>query len=90
MSLQGVGIELELRLGLQNDVILVQLGVESVDLALPEGVVERVVDGLRRDAEARGGGAIDDQRLGLAVQLLVGDHVGQLGQLLEGCNQLVA
>ena len=77
--LQRVGIELELRIGFENDVILVELGVESVDLALSEGVVERVVDGLRRDAEAGGGSAIDDQRFGLAVQLLVGRHVGQVG-----------
>jgi hypothetical protein len=45
---------------------------------LPEGVIERVVDRLRRDPEARSCGAIDYQRLGLAVQLLVGHHVGQL------------
>ena len=43
---QLLRIELELRVRLQNHVILIQLRVERVDLALPERVVERVVDGL--------------------------------------------
>ena len=49
---QLLRVELELRVGFQNHVILIQLRVQGVDLALPEGVVERVVDGGGRDAEA--------------------------------------
>ncbi len=47
-----VGIALEARVGFENDVILVHLRVLRVDLALAECVVERVVDGGGRDAEA--------------------------------------
>ncbi len=42
---------LKLGLGLEHDPVLIELGEERGDLALPEGVVERIVDGLRRDAE---------------------------------------
>ncbi len=67
---------LKLRVRFQNDVILIQLGVKRVDLPLPEGVVERVVDGGWRDAEARGRGAIDRNRRRQTSQLLIGYHVG--------------
>ena len=49
----------------------------------PIGVVERVVDGGGRDAQARGGDAVDDQLNRQAAGLLVGGHVLQLRQLLE-------
>ena len=62
--MQRSRIELELLLGLQDDVVLIELGVQRVDLALAEGVVKRVVDGLRRDSEARSRGPINDQSLG--------------------------
>ena len=52
---------LELRLRFQNHVVLVELRVHRVDLALAEGVVERVVDGRRRDAQPRCGDAVDRQ-----------------------------
>ena len=81
-------IELELLLGLQDDVVLIELCVQRVDLALAEGIVKRVVDGLRRDSEARSRGPINDQSLGHTVQLLIGHHVGKFGQLLEPCNQI--
>ena len=58
---QGVGILLEFGLHFQDHVVLVELRENGRDLALAEGVVERVVDRLRSDAEARGGIAIDDQ-----------------------------
>ena len=50
--MQLLRIELKFRVRLQNHVILIQLRVERVDLSLSEGVIERVVDGLRSDAEA--------------------------------------
>ena len=45
--------------GLQHDAVLIQLREHRRDLTLPEGVVQRIVDHLRRDAEPRGGVAID-------------------------------
>ena len=62
MSLRSSGLSLELRLDLQHDVVLVQLREHRRDLPLAEGVVERVVDHLRRDAEPRRGVAVDDER----------------------------
>ena len=52
-------------------------------LALPERIVERLVDVLRLDAEACGLVAVDDQREGAAVGLLIGRDVAQLGQGLQ-------
>ena len=78
------GILLPLRGGLKDHVVLVELRIEGVDLALAEGVVERVVDGGGRDAEARRGDAVDHPaETALAPGLLVGGHVFQLGQLLK-------
>ena len=48
-----------------------------VHLALAEGVVQRVVDLLRLDAESRRGVAVDRQRRGGARHLLVGGDVAQ-------------
>ena len=42
------GILLELRLHFEHHVVLVQLREDGGDLALAEGVVERVVDRLRQ------------------------------------------
>src|SRR5947199_77964 len=50
------------RLHFQNDVILVQLREYCRDLPLPERIVERVVDHLRRDPQPRRGVPIDRQR----------------------------
>ena len=69
------------RIGLQDHAVLVRLGEDGRDDALAEGVVERVVDRRRRDAEARGRVAVDghDERRQAAV-LHVGRDVGELGQ----------
>ncbi len=72
-------VQLELRIRLENDVILIQLCVHRVDLALPEGVVERVVDGGRCDAEARSGSTVNGQRCRLSAELLVCHDVGDFG-----------
>src|SRR5437667_146047 len=53
---------LELGHHLQHDVVLVQLGEHDRDLPLAEGIVERLVDHRRRDAEARRGVSVDDER----------------------------
>ena len=47
---------------LEHHMVLVQLREDGRDLPLAEGIVERVVDHLRRDAEARRGIAVDDER----------------------------
>ena len=57
---QSVERSLQRRIDLQDHAVLVRLGVDGRNDALAEGVVERVVDGRRRDAEAGRGGAVDD------------------------------
>ena len=76
-------ILLELRIRLQNHVILIQLRVESIDLPLTESIVECVVDGFRGNPETGSRGAIDRHRRREAAQLLIRHHVGQLRQLLQ-------
>ena len=61
-----------LRRHFHDDVILVQGRVHGRNLALAEGVVERIVDILRRQAQARGGVPVDGELRRLAVILLVG------------------
>ena len=68
---------------LLDHVIGVDLGEILRDLPLAEGVVERVVDQLRLDAEARRHVAIDRQRQRRAGDLLVGGDVAQLRQAAE-------
>ena len=68
--------------------ILVELRIHGVDLALTEGVVEGVVDGGGRDSEARGGGAVDDERCGRTAELLVGYDVGQLRKFLQARHEV--
>src|ERR1700752_2811865 len=53
------------------------------DLALAEGIVERVVDERGLNAETRRLVAVDDERELAAARLLVGGHVAQLRELLE-------
>ena len=64
--------------------------VHDRDVPLSEGVVERVVDLLRRDAKPGGHVAVDHQpRLQPAV-LLVAAHIDQFGQRPHGDQQLWA
>ena len=63
--------------------IAVELGEILRHLALPERVVQRVVDQLRLDAVARGGVAVDLQLQRGALALLVGRNVAQLRQRLH-------
>ena len=48
---QLVGVQLKLRLALENNVVLIHLRVHRVDLPLAEGVIQSVIDGRRRDAQ---------------------------------------
>jgi hypothetical protein len=73
----------DLRDHLEHDAVLVQLREHGRDLALSEGVVERVVDHLRGDAEARRRRAVDRQRRLQSALLLVGPDVAQLGPLAQ-------
>src|SRR3984957_20967804 len=57
---------LQVLVRLENDAILVRLGEDGRDDALAEGVVERVVDGRRGDAETAGGVAVDGDTGGKA------------------------
>ena len=67
---QGFGVLPEARRGFHHHVILVQRFIHGGDLALAEEIVQRIVDQLGRDAEARGGVAIVDH-LGLKSAILL-------------------
>ena len=89
---QDLRILPEFRRHLHDHVILVQRRVHGGDLALAEGIVKRVVDQLRRDAEARGGGAVVLHPGLQAVVLLIAVHVGDDGngaQLLEHAGRVL-
>ncbi len=73
----------ELRRDLHDDMVLVEGVVDRRYLPLAEGVVERVVDLARRDAEPRRRRAVD-REIGLQpLLLLVGIDVGQLRHGLQ-------
>jgi hypothetical protein len=76
--LQGLGALPEARLDLHHHVILVERAVHDRNLALAEGVVERVVDELRGDAEARRGGPVDHQRRLPSPILLIAAQIDEL------------
>src|SRR5258708_33145618 len=56
---QRIGILLELRIHFQDHVVLVELGKNGGDLPLAKSIVKRVVNVGGKNAEARGGGAVD-------------------------------
>ena len=72
-----------MRFRFQNHVILVQLRVHRVDLALPEGVVERVVDRRRGDSQARRRRPVDDQGDRESSGLLIRGHVFEVRQFFQ-------
>ncbi len=78
---ERVGVLLELGLHLEDDAVQVELGEDGRHLALAEGVVERVVDGLQADAQARRRVAIDGERHLEARRLLIAGHVAELGEV---------
>ena len=66
-----------------DHVVLVQLGEDGGDLALAEGVVERVVDVGHGDAETRRSVAIDDELRAEALVLQIAGDVGDGRVLAE-------
>jgi len=67
-------VRLKLRVNLEYDVVLVIPLINRGYLALAQGVVERVVNGLRRDSQAGGGVAVnDDPGLEAAGLLIAAD-----------------
>ena len=74
------GILLKLRIDFQNDVVLVELGVDGRDLALSECVVESVVDLLRQNAQAGRGVAINHYVRLKASGLLIAGYIAKLRQ----------
>ena len=79
-------IALIFRLRLENDAVLVGLAVDRRNLPLPEGVVERVVDDLHRDAEPAGLLAIDLDHRAQAAFLHLGGDVAQQRRRLAGAS----
>ena len=73
---QRRGIGLEVLPHLHHHVVLVELRKDGGDLALAEGVVERVVHVGHGDAQPRRGVAIDHQLRAQPLVLQVAGHVG--------------
>ncbi len=74
-----VGIGLPVAVGLEYHAILVGLTEDRRDLALAEGVVQRIDDRLHRHAEPGRRFAIDGEQGAEAVVLLIGRDVHQTG-----------
>jgi hypothetical protein len=76
-------VTLQARQDLHNHLVTRKLSEILGDLALAEGIVERVVDYLRRQAIARCLIAIDRHRQSRAVCLLIRGNVAKFGQSLH-------
>ena len=86
---QVVGIELKLRLTLENNMVLVHLGIHRANLPLTEGVIQGVIDGRRGDAKSRSRDPIDRKRYRKPSSLLIGGDIFQFRQLLQPNNETV-
>ena len=73
---QGFRILQKFRRRFHHHVILIQRRIHGRHLALPEGVIEGVVDQLWRDAESRRGSAVVLHHRLQPLVLLIGIHVG--------------
>ena len=73
---------------LQHDAILVRLGVDGGDQALPEGVIQGVVHVRHGNAETAGGIAVDVHVRRQAFVLPVAADVGELRQGVKLIHQL--
>ena len=80
-SRRSPGCLLERMLDFEHHVILVQLREDGGYFALAVRVVERLVDGGRRNSQARRGVAVELQRGAKALRLLIAGDVGQFRQL---------
>ncbi len=78
---------LKLGLHFQDHAILVELGKDGGNLPLAERVVQRVVDQLRREPEARCSAAIDVQHRPQALILLIAGDVTQHRNVVEPLHQ---
>ena len=68
--------------------VLVQLRKDDGNLPLPEGVVQRIVDGLRKDSQPRRGVAVDSEvRPEPAVELVRG-YVAQCRRRAQFVHEL--
>src|SRR5215831_742199 len=85
--LESGGMALKIGQGLEHYVVLVELGEERRDLALAESVVERVVNGLRRDTETGSGLTVNDQRSNRSAGLLIGGDIAKLWQSFQPVDQ---
>jgi hypothetical protein len=81
-SQPGQGL-LQRRIDFQDDAILVRLGVDRGNDALPEGVVEHVVDRGRSNAETAGRSPVDDEVHGQSLLLQIACNVGELRLLAQ-------
>ena len=86
---QFVGVELKLRLTLENNVVLIHLGIHRVNLPLTESVIESVVNGRRRDPKSRGRNPVNYQRHSQSPRLLIGGDIFQFRQLLQPADEAV-
>jgi hypothetical protein len=82
-AVQRLGIALERRQNLHHNVVAVELREILRDLALPEGVVERIVDQLRLNAEPSGLIAVDRQSQRRPIRLLVAGDVAEFLERLQ-------
>ncbi len=82
------GVGLEVGRDLHHHVILVELREDGGDLALAEGIVERVVDVGHGDAQPRSGVAVNDQLGSEALVLQVAGDVGKRGLLAQSVDHL--
>jgi hypothetical protein len=84
-------VGLEARIDVHHHLRIAQRQVNQPDLPLAERVIQRVVDRLRRDAEAAGLHPVDLQPgLQASPRVDVADHVDQLGQFDHALAQRLA
>ena len=76
--LERIGTLLELLSHLHHDMVLVNSLIHGGDLPLAKGVVQRVIDYLRRQAQARGRIAVDDQAGFQCAVLQIAIHILKL------------
>ena len=76
---QAFGLATLLGIQLQNHVVLIDLGLEFIDLPLAEGVVQRFVDVAGGQAETRRSAAVDADVGDAAAQLQVVGNVTKRG-----------
>ena len=69
--------------------VLIHLRIHGADLALTEGVIQRVIDGRRRNAQSRSCGPVNHQRYSQPSRLLIGSNILQFRQLLQLVDETV-